>query len=169
MRHRQARRCFDPGPPIPQPSAFLVTCDPAKFSIGPFFSAPFQLPGWFHCAAFPYLKARGKDGPGSASRLRIAISKPQRDLRPGQICLQAVCREENRKTGELSPAGWQFCENLGVGRDLPAKKKHPCGCHFKLVRKKGLEPLRLSVLAPEASASTNSATFARSKFCWRSR
>ncbi len=29
-----------------------------------------------------------------------------------------------------------------------------------MVRKKGLEPLRLSVLAPEASASTNSATFA---------
>lgn len=29
-----------------------------------------------------------------------------------------------------------------------------------LVRKKGLEPLRLAVLAPEASASTNSATFA---------
>lgn len=29
-----------------------------------------------------------------------------------------------------------------------------------MVRKKGLEPLRLAVLAPEASASTNSATFA---------
>lgn len=28
------------------------------------------------------------------------------------------------------------------------------------MRKKGLEPLRLAVLAPEASASTNSATFA---------
>lgn len=32
-----------------------------------------------------------------------------------------------------------------------------------MVRKKGLEPLRLAVLAPEASASTNSATFANFK------
>ncbi len=32
-----------------------------------------------------------------------------------------------------------------------------------MVRKKGLEPLRLAVLTPEASASTNSATFALQK------
>ena len=38
-----------------------------------------------------------------------------------------------------------------------------------MVRKEGLEPSRLAVLAPEASASTNFATFALEKHDWRSR
>ena len=52
---------------------------------------------------------------------------------------------------------------LGIHRYITrTQKKHPevlC-LLFGMVREKGLEPLRLAVLTPEASASTNSATLA---------
>ena len=39
--------------------------------------------------------------------------------------------------------------------------------HYRLVRRKGLEPPRLAALEPKSSASTNSATLARRHPVWR--
>jgi hypothetical protein len=48
------------------------------------------------------------------------------------------------------------------GKSLKSYGVPAAGAVLRVVRRKGLEPLRLAALEPKSSASTNSATFARS-------